>query len=145
MPSAKKYKSRRAAIETLRRFFAGKPDTDRLSVEEVFIATGRQKTAPRANMAWLSNKLTTLRYHNLIDSEYSYEGRRRLEAISLTLDGKRALGQIGGLAGTDSGPSAAASPPLAGLSDALAIVSALQQQYPRFDIALTIKPKDSPQ
>lgn len=149
MPSLKKYKSKRAAEETLKRFFAAKPDSDRVSVKEIFEATGRQDKKIRANMAWLSNKLTDLRYHDLIDSEYSYQGKRRLKSISLSLDGKRALGRVGngsGASGTDLAPTAnrPANSGGASLEDALELVSELRQRYPEFDIALTVKPKDRP-
>ncbi len=145
MPTSKKYKSKRAAEETLKRFFAANPGSDTVSVEEIFQATGRHGKPARANMAWLSNKLTDLRYHDLIDSEYSYQGKRRLKGISLSLDGKRALGRAG------SGPAATPDPqpgnrPGSGqavsLEDALMIVSQLKRRYPEFDIDLTVKPKN---
>ena len=128
----------------MKRFFAANPDSDTVLVEEIFAATGRQAKQPRANMAWLSNKLTDLRYHDLIDSEYSYQGKRRLKSISLSLDGKRALGRVGG--GSASNPdlqpdNRATSGQAASLEDALTVVSQLKRRYPDFDIDLTIKPK----
>jgi hypothetical protein len=144
MPSTNKYKSKTAAGETLKRFFAGNPDSDRVSVEEIFRNTGREDKKPRANMAWLSNKLTTLRYHDLISSEYSYQGKRRLKSISLSLDGKRALGRAGSGLSTNPGPQPDNRPAdgqTASLEDALTIVSQLKKRYPEFDIDLTIKPK----
>jgi hypothetical protein len=147
MPTSKKYKSKKAAEETLKRFFANKPASDQVSVEEIFRAAGRQGKQPTANMAWLSNKLTTLRYHDLINSEYSYQGKRRLKSISLSLDGKRALRRVG----SANSPNAYQEPPEAGrqalgdqepsLDDALALVSQLRKRYPEFDIDLTVKPK----
>lgn len=136
MPTTKKYKSLAAAKETLKRFFSADPTADRISVEDIFVATDRQSHSKQANLAWLSNKITTLRYHNLVDAEYSYDGRRRLQALSLTLDGKRALGRIKE-AGTPGG-----TPAVSGLTDVLALVSQLRKDYPEFDIALTVKPKD---
>ena len=137
MPTAKKYKSLAAAKETLKRFYANAPDSDSLSTEEIFAAAGRLKHSKQANLAWLSNKITTLRYHNLVDANYSYDGRRRLEGLTLTLDGKRALGR----AGTVGTPGGTLVTPQ-GLTDVLALVSQLRKDYPDFDIALTVKPKD---
>ena len=141
MPSSKKYKSKKAAEETLKRFFANNPASDRITVEEIFQAAGRQDKKPRPNMAWLSNKLTTLRYHDLINSEYSYQGKRRLEAISLSLDGKRALRRVGNPNPRPEAETQVRDGQADSLDDVLALVSQLRKRYPEFDIDLTVKPK----
>jgi hypothetical protein len=144
MPTTKKYKSLGAATETLRRFFANNPDTDEITINDIFEATGRGDKDAGNNMAWLSNKLTTLRYHNLVDSTYSYHGRRKLEKISLTLAGKRALMRVQDGVRPEIVSVPHLGTPVKGkvsINDALAIVKELKEEYPDFEIELTINTK----
>ena len=89
-----KYKSRRTTEETVRRLFSNTPE-DSISLEDVFRAWGRNIEDEVKNKQWLSNKLTHLKYHNLIVPIYAYRNNRRiLEKLQLTLEGKRVMGRI---------------------------------------------------
>lgn len=92
----KKIKSREASVENVKRFFSNTPNNDVVSINDAFLAWGRDLNN-EDNKAWLSNLLFHLKYHNLITPIYSLiSGRRKLDQLRLTLEGKRALGRIEG-------------------------------------------------
>jgi len=132
-----KYKSKDAATETLKRFFAQAPDKDEVSISEIFVATGRDADAPENNMSWLSNNLTTLRYHGLINSVYTYDGRKKLDKIRLTLAGKKALGRIEDEPSDDGELSGNR----VSLEDALRVVNKFKKENPAFEVVFTVQLK----
>ena len=89
-----KYLSKSASANTLKRFFVNNPDKDSVTLEEIFIAADRDLNQPEKNLSWLSNKMTHLRYHNLVTPDYYFDGRRKLKGLRLTIEGKRAIGRI---------------------------------------------------
>lgn len=137
--STYKYKSRKASEETVRRFFANSPDSDSLSLDEIFIATGRQNKSEDRNRAWLANLSTHLYYHNLLKPVYSYdEGRKKLKGMQLTLDGKRALGRVD----ADNVPAADVANPggkVTSLNDVAQAVKEFQDNNPEFDVVFDVK------
>lgn len=88
-----KYISYDSAVATLKDFFSISPDTDIVSLQQIYIATGRDLSKPALNKAWLSNKLTHLKHYQLVSPVYSQGRRRVLDKIQLTADGKKALGR----------------------------------------------------
>jgi hypothetical protein len=132
-------KSKSAGIETLKRFFSH-TSADEVSIEEAFQAAGRPIEKPEANKAWLSNKLTTLKYHNLLSVNYAYDsGRRKLDKLRLTLEGKRALGRIEESSHDNNEVKTNGSTSIA---DIMKTVAQLRKSYPEFDITFDIKLKN---
>ena len=78
------------AVRILKGFFPNKEPE--VSVDFIFRNFGREKRKRDVNMIWLSNKLPLLRRYELVDSLYSYEGRKRLSGLKLTPGGQKALG-----------------------------------------------------
>lgn len=133
-------KSKTAGIETLRRFF---PDNsaDEVSIDEALQAAGRPMEMEKAedNRAWLSNKLTTLKYHNLLTVHYTYDdGRRKLDRLRLTLNGKRALGRVedGGYGEIEPKMNNVVTPP-----DIMKEIAQLKKNYPEYEITFDMKLK----
>lgn len=105
MTTKLKHKSRYSAVQNIKKMFANTPE-DSISLRDVFIAWGRNLEKEVENKAWLSNKLTHLKYHDLVTPVYSYEGGpRKLQRLELTIEGKKELGRIKGkVNGTDEVP-----------------------------------------
>ncbi len=88
-----KYISYDSAVATLRDFFSISPDTDIVSLQQIFVATGRDLSKATLNKQWLSNKLTHLKHYQLVTPVYSQGRRKVLDKIQITQDGKKALGR----------------------------------------------------
>lgn len=136
-----KYKSKDAATVTLQRFFAQNPDSDEVSISDIFNATGREAEKSEINMSWLSNHLTTLRYYGLVSSVYNYDGRKKLDKIRLTTAGKKALGRIEDEPAED-GEGSGGSTSRVSLDDALRVVNKFKKENPGFEVVFTVKLKD---
>lgn len=137
------YKSKNASVENVRKFFA-KTSNDSVSLQEAFSAWGRDLQKPQENRAWLSNLMTHLKYHNLIQPVYTFKGGfRALDRLQLTLDGKKALGRLasdpdgGTVVGTvsygENNPKT--------ISDVMNIVSRLRKDNPDYEITFDVKLK----
>jgi len=85
-----------SATNTLKRFFAQSPESDEVTLQDIWRATGRTHYDEPANLAWLYNKMSLLRYYNLIDTKYKMDGRKKIDRLALTLEGKRILGRVTG-------------------------------------------------
>lgn len=87
--------TRTGATLTLKRFFANN-DSDYASVSSIYAAANRNASKDKEdlNRNWLSNKLTGLYHYSFVDPDYSYDGRRKLEGIRLTREGRIALGRV---------------------------------------------------
>ncbi|WP_186763409.1 hypothetical protein [Lentzea tibetensis] len=83
-----------AAVGVLERIFAD-PAKEVLAVDEVLANAGRDARWVQQNKRWLSNRLTSLVAHDLVESVHGKS--RRLEGVRLTPAGKTAL-----LAGAES-------------------------------------------
>lgn len=144
MKTGKKLKSKPASIENVKRFFSNTPDSDSVSVDDAFVSWGRNLEKKKANMAWLSNVLFHLKYHNLIKPVYDYgSGRKKLDAIQLTFEGKRALGRIEGNSDEDftsSTPTNSHSNSKT-ITDVMKIVAKLRQDNPEYDVTFDVKLK----
>src|SRR2546430_1213581 len=82
------------AIETLKKMFSNTPE-DVIEVDDIYKAWERSLEDEK-NKVWLANKLTDLKYYNLVKSNYSFKsGYRSLVNIQLTMEGKKALRRIG--------------------------------------------------
>jgi hypothetical protein len=89
-----KYVSLTAATETLRVFFPSYPSSgDVASLREIYMAAGRDLDQAEQNKNWVGNKLTHLKYHDLVKPLYAYSDDRRkvLDRIQLTKRGRDAL------------------------------------------------------
>lgn len=135
-------KSRGSAIAVLKRLFLKSPDEDSVDIATAFESAGRGLKNSEKNKSWLSNKLPTLKYHNLLNVVYSYDsGRRKLDRLKLTLDGKKALGRIEEIDGSPSKPTSGAE--ANSITDLMNLVSQLQKKYPEFEITFDVKLKVS--
>ena len=136
-------KTRESAIENVKRIFTNTAE-DVVSLQDAYIAWGRNTENEVKNKEWLSNKLTYLKYHNLVKPVYSYKsGRRKLEKLQLTLEGKRELGRIEDSPHTNSVASLAIKSddnPLS-IADAMKIVAKLRKENPDYEISFDVKLK----
>ena len=140
MKKTKNYISRTAAVENLRRLFSPSPNADQLSLQEIFIAAGRERENEQTNRNWLANKMTQLKYHNLIKPIYKYGQRKELVAIKLGLEGKKALGRLS--EGRENPPllnsALSADGPALEIAEA---VRAFRDNYPEFDVVFEVRLK----
>lgn len=89
-----KKQSEYSANNTLKRFFAKYPDSNSLTINEVFEGVDRNTPEyANKNDNWLSNKLTGLYAHSLVRPHYTFNPWRKLESIELTQKGKAVLGR----------------------------------------------------
>jgi len=142
------YLSQRFAIKTLEKLFSG-TENDKLSFDEIISAWGGRENFPREkNKAWLGNKMTHLKYRNLIKPIYKHNdnNRRVFDGIQLTLEGKKGLGRIQGESldkseGPTSQNNAGASETLSFL-DVMKTISTMKEKYPEYEITFNVKLKD---
>lgn len=84
-----------SATAILKRFYSNYPDSESLTLEQVYISSKRNPAQPEINKAWVANKLTHLKHYGLAEPVYSYEPRKMLTGIRLTYEGKKVIGRIG--------------------------------------------------
>lgn len=142
-----KHKSRSTVVQMLKKIFKNTP-ADFISLEGIFTAWGRDLAKMEENKSWFSNKITHLKYHDLIVPVYKYgNGPRRLEGIELTLEGKRELGRTGGSveltqAGLSSNPSTNGHADKVTLEGAMEIIKQLKENYKdTYEITFDVKLK----
>jgi hypothetical protein len=147
--STYKYKSKSASARTVKRFFANSPQADKISLDEIYAAAGRQDLDAEKNRSWLSNLATHLYYHDLVKPLYSYDsGYKKLKGMQLTLSGKRAIGRIEEDAGPGIAPAnpAAVHSPSSGaeasLSDVAKLVKDFRDNNPEFEVVFDVKLKE---
>jgi uncharacterized protein YneF (UPF0154 family) len=88
------YKSLNTSIEHLKKFFKNNPISETITLEEIYAAVGRDLSQPKANRKWVTNTMTHIRHHNLVEALYiTVKGNRTLNAYKLTHEGKQALGR----------------------------------------------------
>lgn len=137
----KSIKSRNVAVNTLKRFFAEKPNSNELGYDDIINATKRTGYARKKNMAWLSNKWPSLKYYEFIRIDYEYgDGPKKFGKIVLLPEGRRALGRQE----TQTQTSLIASnsdevTPETVLRD----VKVLREKYPSFEVVFDFRPKDT--
>ena len=131
--------SRDAAVENLKQFFQG-TDSNSITVQNLFRVMGRDDFDEAQNRGWLSNKLSDMRKYNFINKEITnVNGKLKLTKISLTPEGKQALGR-------STSEKAQVNPQdTASLLEAVnQNVEVLRQRLPSFDVVFDIKPKEGP-
>lgn len=133
--------SKNAASATLKRLFSGSDEDSRL-LEEIFTAAGRVEADAERNRAWLSNKTTHLYYHNLVKPVYTYDDRKKLIALELTIDGKRALGRIEDSKSDDAIRANQGNPKEVSFADVAKIVKDFKQSNPEYDVVFKIELKE---
>lgn len=140
-----KIKTKKSAIENVKRLFINAPNDDVISLKDAFIAWGRPEPENiEKHKGWLSNKMTHLTYHNLLIPVYSYNtGRKRLKALRLTKEGKIALGRIEN--STENGSLQQATTNGNGhtlsLDEVAKAIPKLQKENPDFNIVFSFTPK----
>lgn len=138
-----KYKSKDSAIEVLKRLFSSSPNDDFVNINDAFHAAGRDIEKEAENKAWISNKLPTLKFHNLITVKYSYDtGHRKLDRLFLTLEGKRALGRIGDTINEINKNVNYGNGSIDSIVDIMNIVAQLKKKHPEFDITFDVRLKN---
>ncbi|MCR4326919.1 MAG: hypothetical protein NUV52_04690 [Candidatus Roizmanbacteria bacterium] len=149
MISKNLYKSRAAAIENVKRLFSNSPNSDEVSLEEAVRAWGRPDPAEiRLHKAWLFNILTYLKHHNLVASVYSFgNGRRTLDKIRLTDEGKIAIGRVGDHTSIKKPFSlnfnnTSSFENLITFNDVMRMVVKLRKENPEYEIIFNVKLKD---
>lgn len=137
-----KYLQKETAIENTQRFFSN-TEGDSITLQEAFIAWGRDLTKEEENRAWFSNKLTNLKYHNLVKPVYHLRNSRRiLEKVQLTLEGKKLLGRIvEAMPVTTETTGAASQATKNGTSfeEIMKIVARMREAHPEFEITFDVK------
>jgi hypothetical protein len=136
------YISENAAIETVKRLFANSPDSDSVTLEEVYSATDRSDFNEQANKNWLSNKMTQIKYHDLIKSLYKYDGRKKLVGIQLTIKGKRALGRISNDIIDDDQQVGDTNYKSVTASDVAKVVKVFRDNNPEYTVVFEVKLKE---
>ena len=136
-----KIKSKDASVENVKRFFLNTPNDDIVSINDAFLAWGRDLSNVD-NKAWLSNLLSHLKYHNLITPIYSViNGRRKLDKLRLTLEGKRALGRIEGSVNSKDKIPTNENVNSLSIADVMKIVARLRRENSDYDITFDVKLK----
>jgi hypothetical protein len=135
-------KSRESAEATLRRLFAGNPDSDTVTVEEIVEATGRHAIDMERNKAWISSKMSVLRYYNLALPVYTYDNRKRLERVRLTAEGKRALRQEASIDSNGGIIESSVGNRTVSLDDALKVVNSFRKENPDYEVVFNVTLKD---
>lgn len=141
----RKIKSREASVENVRRIFANTPNKDSIKLKEAFVAWERPNPDNiDKNKAWLSNMLYHLKYHNLLTPIYSYnKGRKTLDSLKLTLEGKKALGRIKNYEETKNGdPHDEQKFNTPSFIDVMKIVAKLREDNPDYAITFDVKLKN---
>ena len=132
-----KYLSKEAATDSLKQIFS-QTNTDSITPIGAALAWGRKTYSDDENRRWFDNKMTHLKYHNLVKPVYTRRNSRRvLDKIQLTLVGKRALGIIENDEELDT-LSANQSGSLS-ISDAMKIVSRLRKENPEYQITFDVR------
>lgn len=145
MGKPKNYISEGAAVETVKRWFAPYPDTDELSLEQVYSVASRAEFDETTNRNWLNNKMNQLKYHNLIKANQTFDAqsrRHKLTHIQLTMKGKVALGRIEGNEVIDKEGGDMSTIPLrrnASLSDVAQAVRDFQEAHQEFEVVFDVK------
>ena len=132
-----KMKSKVASIENVKKFFSGSSG-DEITLEEAFESWGRPTENVEQNRGWMSNLLTHLKYHNLVNPIYDTKsGYRKLGGLQLTLEGKRAIGRFEKDNGTVTNGHAKIS-----IEDIMKAVPKLRKENPEFRIRFVVEPKE---
>lgn len=135
-------KSRSSAIENLRQFFSNTSE-DIISVQDAYVAWGRNLENVEGNKAWFSNKLTYMKYHNLVKPVYAVRNNRRnLDKIQLTMEGKKVLGRIEGSSGENIPSSTSGSNSSLSIADVMKIVARLRKENQDYEITFNVKLKN---
>lgn len=135
-------KSRRSAIENLKQFFSNTSE-DIISVQDAYVAWGRNLENVEGNKAWFSNKLTYMKYHNLVKPVYVVRNNRRnLDKIQLTMEGKKVLGRIEGSSDENISSSTNGNNNSLSIADVMKIVARLRKENPDYEINFDVKLKN---
>lgn len=135
-------KSRSSAIENLKQFFSNTSE-DIVSIQDAYVAWGRNLENAEGNKAWFSNKLTYMKYHNLVKPVYVVRNNRRnLDKIQLTMEGKKVLGRIEGSSEENIPPSTNGSNNSLSITDVMRIVAKLRKENQDYEITFNVKLKN---
>lgn len=144
-----KYKSKQSSTRNLKVFFKNMPESDSVTLQEAYVAFGRDLSKEQSNKNWITNLMTHLKWHNLIIPTYSTSdaGRRVLKGFGLTMEGKRALGRIEvAKVGEYMQPNTTYLLPNQGereieVSDIMNAIAKLKEKHPEFEISFDMKLK----
>jgi len=86
------YKSKETSVELLKKLFSGTQNSSSITLEQIYITSGRDLSKPKENRKWITNMMTHLKHHKLVDSDYGVKNKLRvLKGYKLSSEGKRAL------------------------------------------------------
>jgi len=141
----RKIKTKEAAIENVKRLFSNTPEKDSVSIKDAFVAWQRPNPENvEENKAWLSNMLFHLKYHNLLNPVYSYRsGRKTLDKLQLTFEGKKALGMINSELGTSDTDTSINNGLSLSFTDVMKIIAKLRKDNPDYEITFDVRLKTS--
>lgn len=135
-------KSRNSAIENLKQFFSN-TSKDIISIHDAYVAWGRNLENAEGNKAWFSNKLTYMKYHNLVKPVYVVRNNRRnLDKIQLTMEGKKVLGRIEGSSDENISSSTNGNNNSLSIADVMKIIARLRKENPDYEINFDVKLKN---
>lgn len=133
-----KYLSKESAINTTKQLFSS-TETDAVTLTEAAKAWGREDYSEKKNRRWLDNKMTHLKYHNLITPVYIRRNSRRiLDKIQLTLEGKKAIGKI---ESQNDKVSVGTMTDDISFNEVMKLISKLRETNPEYQITFDIKLK----
>src|SRR6185436_522562 len=88
------YLTEQSIASTLKLLFTD-PDSDQITVQEIFRKAGRADRAEEQNRSWLSNRLSGLSQGKLVKKQYEKK-TGRIERVRLTPEGMLRLGRVAG-------------------------------------------------
>lgn len=137
-------RSKEASVGNLKRFFLNTPNDDYISLTGIYVAWERTQYTEDKNKIWLGNVLTSMKYHNLVKPVYKVRnGRRVLDGIELTMEGKKALGRIEGVESiSDIRPTNNWTKELS-VEQIMKAMPRLRRENPEFNITFSVVPKES--
>ena len=139
----RKYISENAAILNIKKFFSKNPNEDVISIIDACKGWGRKNPENiERHKPWLQNKLTGLKYHDLVSSVYKYEdGRKKLDKIQLTIKGKRVLNRIKEETDNLENPQNTVESTIT-VSSVLQLVEKLKKDNPSYKIVFNVSLKE---
>ena len=128
------------ASDHLKQFFS-QTSSDKVSLDEIYKAVGRDLSKADTNRVWLGNKLTYLRRYGLVEPVYNHG---ILKAIKLTKKGSQSLKDVEKNKNViqDFALSFKRPEPEISIEDIMNAVPKLREKHPKFEIVFNVSLKN---
>ncbi|MFI9175972.1 hypothetical protein [Streptomyces lincolnensis] len=121
--------------------FYGESTSDYVSIEDIFVNTGREDKDEHVNRAWLYNMMSNLKPFGFFEKEYEVRnGVRATKGIRLTAKGRQVLSSQPSLA-FERQADAVEEMREVSFTSVLEDVRALRTRHPEFDIIFDVRLK----